>query len=352
MLIRRARLRASGELRGLHGLIELDGNTVSGATARLNAATIDWSWRPRSIPATEPALVTITAGLFKIPFGADVPTADRDRIFLEPGWAARALFPGNYDGGAMLAGGWRFARWQVAITNGAPVGDAQWTGRDPTSAPDLVGRAGIDLELGGVTARGGLSGLVGTGLHAGTPATKDQLTWVDANEDGMVQTTELGVIPGRPATPSETFARSALGADLAITWCAHPLGHGQAFGEVAIATDLDRAVVVADPVAADRSLRELGWQVGAWQELGRWARIGVRYDAYRPDRDAREVQGANVVGVDPRFTTLAALASLRWREHRATLEYDHERNPLGRGLDGQPTTRGADRLTARLQVTW
>ena len=336
----------------MRGTIEFDGNTVNGATARLVSATIDWAWRPRSIAATEPALVAITAGLFKIPFGADVPTSDRDRIFLEPGWAARALFPGNYDAGAMLAGGWRFARWQLAITNGAPVGDAQFTGRDPTSAPDLVGRAGVEVELGGVTARGGLSALVGTGLHAGTAPTKDQLTWVDANEDGMVQTTELGVIPGRPATPSETFARSAIGADLALTWCVRTLGRGQGFAEIAIATDLDRAVVVADPVAADRSLRELGWQIGAWQDLGPWARVGARYDAYRPDRDAREVQGANLVGLDPRFTTLALLASLRWREHRATLEYDHERNPLGRGLDGQPTTRGADRVTARLQVTW
>jgi hypothetical protein len=346
LIVRRARLRAETGRGDFHGALELDGNTVSGPVARLLSATGSWS--------PDPA-ITVTAGLFKIPFGADVPQPDRARVFLEPGWAARALFPGNYDGGVMASGGWRFTRYAIAIMNGAPSGDAQFGGRDPTRAPDLVGRAGVDVDLDrGVRVRGGLSALVGTGLHPGTPPTKDQLQWIDANEDGVVQTTELMVIPGGPGEPSKTFDRNALAADAAIDWtiCACGIGRGEAFAEVSIATNLDRAVVVADPVAASRDLRELGWQVGVWQEVTERAWAGVRYDAYRPDRDASEVEGAALVPTDPRFSTLALMAAARWSYGRVTVEYDHQRNPLGRRDDGQPGTRAADRVTVRAQVEW
>src|SRR5262249_19781268 len=158
-----------------------------------------------------------------------------------------ALFPGNYDAGVMLAGGWRLARYAVAVMDGAPAGDAPVTGRDPTAAPGLLRRAGVhgpgdDRRRG----RGGPSALGGARPPPGTPPTTDQVTWVDANEDGMVQPTELMVIPGAPGTPSQTFDREALGADVAVAWCAGELGHGEAFAEAAIATNLDRAVIVAD----------------------------------------------------------------------------------------------------------
>lgn len=363
VLIRRGRLRATYGKGTIRGVLEVDGNTVDGPAAKIQIGAVTWAWpervhvdeHGRTVADRDPQapVVAITAGLFPTPFGTEVERPDRQRIFLEPGWAWRATFPGNADAGVMAAGAWRFARLELAAMNGAPSGDAQWKGRDPTAAPDLVGRAGVDVELGGgARVRGGVSWLVGTGLHPGTPPTKDQLTWVDANQDGIVQLTEIQVIPGSPGLPSKTFSRDALGADVAVDWCARGLGAGEAFGEAMIATNLDRAVIVSDPVAADRDLRQLGYQIGAWQDLGAWARAGVRYDAYRPDRDAREVEGASVVGIDPRFATLALLGTVRWSGGRLYLEYDHQRDPRGRGDDGQPAPRAADRFTVRAQVEW
>lgn len=346
-LIRRARLRAELDRKRYFGSLELDGNTVDGATARLIGAKVGAHWKTDEVEAS------IALGLFKIPFGREVPAPEAAREVLEPTTLSRALFPGNYDGGAIASARWRGVDLTVAITNGAPSGDAQFRGRDPSSSWDVVGRAGAHGTLRhGTVLSGGVSALTGTGLHAGTPAIKDTIAWLDANEDGLVQTTELLVVPGAPATPSQTFARSAIGADVAITWCLRRLGAGVASAEVALATNLDRGVEYADPTVADRDFRELGAQVQVVQSITRHARIAARYDTYRPDRDARESQGATVVPTDPRYRTIAVAAEGRRGTARLIVQYDHETNPRGRGLDGAPMTRAADRVTVRAQVSW
>jgi hypothetical protein len=290
-------------------------------------------------------------GLSKIPFGREVPLAERDREVLEPSTAARALFPGNYDAGAQVSARWQGVEATVAVTNGAPVGDAQWRGRDPSASWDLVARVGGRGALvAGAGLAGGVSLLTGRGVHPGTPAIKEELTWVDANEDGLVQTTELQVIPGAPATPAESFARWAVGADLAWTWCLRRLGPGVAAAEVVLANNLDRGVAYADPIAADRQLRELGWHALVAQSIGRHARVAARLDLYRPDRDAAEFQGAAVVPIDPLYRTLAVAAEGRHREARLIVQLELAENPRGRGLDGAPATRADDRLTVRAQV--
>ena len=349
VLIRRARLRASIERDRLFGMLELDGNTVDGPVARLVSARAGARLRLDD----DRAELTAAVGLFKVPFGREVPTSEQERDVLEPTTAARALFPGNYDGGVLATARWRGVELAVALTNGAPSGDAQFRGRDPSSSWDLVGRAGARGELAPhVELSGGISALTGTGLHPGTPAIKDGVEWIDGNEDGIVQVTELQPIPGAPATPSERFTRSAVGADLAITWCVCVLGRGWLAAEVALATNLDRGLEYADPVAADRDLRELGWQVQLVQALTRHGQLAVRYDVYRPDRDAREGRGVTIVPTDPRYRTLA-IALEAHREHaRLIVEYDHEANPRGRALDGAPTTRAADRVTVRAQVSF
>src|SRR5262249_9664548 len=156
-----------------------------------------------------------------------------------------------------------FARWSVAAMNGAPVGDAQWKGRDPISSYDFILRVGADVPLpyrGRVVA--GVSALAGAGLHPGTPPTKDQIQWVDENQEGIVQTTELQVTPGMAGEPSQPFGHDGLGADLAVHWCLCALGRGYAFAEGVIARNLDRGAVYADPVKRSRDLRELGVVVG------------------------------------------------------------------------------------------
>jgi hypothetical protein len=341
-LIRRARLRTEAHRGDLSGALEFDGNTANGATARLLGAQVNYGYK---------RIVTGTAGLFKIPFGAEVPANERTKPFLEPPTFARALFPGNYDAGVMVHGEYGLARYSVAMMNGAPVGDAQWHGVDPASSFELVGRLGASID-GPYRSHVdvGVSALTGSGLHAGTPPTKDELQWVDENQDGLVQTTELQVVPGTAGTPSQTFDRNALGFDVAVHWCLCVIGTGAAFAEVALATNLDRGVVYADPIATSRELRHLGYAIGVVQNVGDYAQVGVRYDRYDADRDAFEREGVDLVGIDKVFSTVSVMASGHLQTSRLLVQYDHERNPFGRNDAGMPTTRAADRVTLRAQV--
>ncbi|HEY5937219.1 MAG TPA: hypothetical protein VIU61_21365 [Kofleriaceae bacterium] len=347
-LIRRGRLRAEARRDAMFGALELDGNTIAGSTARILAAQVGWSFVPEG---ERTPLVTISAGLFKTPFGAEVPASERDKAFLEPPAFARALFPGNYDAGVMVQGSYGLARWAVALVNGAPVGDAQWKGKDPSGSYDLVGRVGVAVD-GPYRSRveAGVSALTGSGLSPGSPPTKDSLQWVDENQDGIVQITELQTIPGSPGIPSEKFDRRALGADIQVHWCLCVIGTGTAFAEVALATNLDRGLAYADPIAQDRDLRHLGFSLGFVQNLGDHAQVGGRFDRYAADRDASERLGVPLVGVDRVYSTLALMAAGRWQDARFVVEYDHERNPNGRGDDGMPVTREADRVMLRAQV--
>lgn len=344
VLVRRARVRATAERGELAAAVELDGNTVAGPQLRLLAAEVRWDKRIGELR------LGVTAGLFKIPFGAELPLSDRQRFFLEPSRAARALFPGSYDAGAQVHGAWKMLRWAVAATNGAPVGEAQFRGRDPSSSFDVVGRLGAEGGGCGYTISAGFSGLVGRGFHPGQPATKDEVVWIDANENGLVESTELQVIDGDPATPSEEFEHRALGVDVGGTWWAPGLGWGRAAAELVVATNLDRGLLVGDPVAQSRDLRELGWHVEVEQQVAPWARIGLRYDRYQPDRDAYETTGLELIGVDPTWSTWSAVAALQDGERKLSLGVERESNPLGRGDDGAPTTRSADRVTLRGQV--
>jgi len=350
ILIRRGRLRVEAERAAIFAAFELDGNTQGGPTARILGAQVGWRYRRSDAPAAPP-LITATAGLIKIPFGVEVPASERDKPFLEPPTAARALFPGNYDGGAAIEGRYGLARWALAITNGAPVGDAQWKGKDPASSYDFVGRLGADVALPlDLRIVAGVSGLSGTGLHPGTPAIKDSIQWVDDNQNGRVDPTELQIIPGSPGEPSQTFSRSALGGDLQLHWVLDALGDGAAFFEIVAASNLDRGVVYSDPVSLSRDGRQLGITVGAVQRITEHARVGVRYDRYDADRDAHDREGVALVNVHKVFSTLAVNATAEWHDARVTVEYDHERNPFGRGDGGAPITRAADRVTLRAQV--
>jgi hypothetical protein len=347
VVVRRARLRVDARRGSGFGGLELDGTTARATTLRLLSAEVGYAYPARGAP-----LVAISVGLLKTPFGAEVPASERDKPFLEPPAFARALIPGSYDGGVLVRGQSGAARWAVALVNGAPVDDAQWRGVDPTQRFDVVGRVGAAVAgPRRVRVEAGISALAGTGLHAGAPPTKDGLQWIDENQNGLVDgVQELQVIPGSPGTPSQTFSRDALGADAQLHWCLRGLGGGTAFAEVALATNLDRGLTYADPVAASRDLRHLGFAVGLVQRVGRRAQVGARYDRYDADRDAAERAGVDVVAVERVFSTLALMVAARWREAHLALEYDRERNPFGRDDAGSPTTRSADRVTLRAQV--
>jgi hypothetical protein len=347
-LIRRGRLGGEAHRDDFSVLFELDGNTIDGPVARILAASVGWSYRPQKSALP---LFSITAGLQRTPFGFEVPLPERVKPFMEPPAFARALFPGNFDAGVMVAGAYGAARWSFGIFNGTPVEDRQWQGVDPLSSYDLVGRVGIDVA-GPRRSRfeAGVSAISGKGLSPGTPPTKDDFQWIDSNQDGFVQPTELIAVPGAPGTPSQPYARDAIGLDARVHWCLCKVGKGWAFFEGAIATNLDRGLIYADPIRQSRDLRQLGFAIGVVQDLGPRAQVGVRYDRYDADADAFEQLGVSLVNTKQVFSTLGVMGALRHRDARFVVQYDRERNPFGRDDAGMPVTRSADRLTLRGQV--
>lgn len=350
-VVPRARLRADLDHGPFAAALELDANTIQGPTARILDAEITARVKARE-PGAPPYLAA-TLGLMKIPFGLEIPQAETNRLFLERSTAARALFPGSYDLGVRLHGSYRFLRYSAAIMNGDPVGEKGSGGLDTTSGKDVLARLGADTHpVESVRVEVGLNGLTGQGLHRGTPTTKDVLVWRDANEDGLVQGTEIQAISGSAATASSTFRRFALAGDLWITATLPVLGDLTLSGEVVRAQNLDRGIAPADPVGLGRDVRELGFHAGFTQEVTRWAMIGLRYDRYDPDADASVQQAKTRVPSDSSYSTIAATAAFRWAPLRVIVEYDHNRNALGRSAGGQPTTLGDDLFAARAEVTF
>lgn len=347
-LIRRAHVFVEASRAALAGVIEMDFNTVKGTSAGLSRAEVLAS-------AARPSWdVEAGLGLVRIPFGLEVQEWEPDRFFLERSNVSRALFPGSFDLGGRLRAAWRILRAQVALMNGNPLGDATFPARDPNAAKDVVGRLGIDVVAAGkVRVRAGASSLKGTGFHPGTPATKDVLFWRDQNEDGIVELSEIQVIAGRAATPSQDFSRFAVGADARLDASLPRLGALAVFGEVVWGANLDRGLVPADPVASGRDLREFGWVVGASQEVTRWAAVGLRYDFYNPDVDGFRQTPIAIAPKDLSFTTWTVTASFGGvSRNRLVLEYQHNRNALAIASDGSPTALAADTLTLRGQVAF
>jgi hypothetical protein len=350
--IRRAHLRTDLDYGLAAALLELEASTVTDPLVRLFDAELSLRWPSRTAGA--PPYLQGSLGLMRIPFGRENQERDFERLFMERSALVRALFPGENDVGVRLQGGWRFLRYQLAAMNGHPIGDAQLALLDPTRSKDLLGRLGIDTRVRRrLAVQAGLSALWGTGFSTGRPATKDSFAWHDTNGDGQVDPTELLGIPGQPPEPSRTFARYALGGDVRASAELPRLGALTLAAELIWATNLARALLPADPVAVGHPLRELGWYVGVTQQLTRWAAIGLRYDRYDPDADAREQAGAQLVPRDRTFSTWALVAAAFYPPWvRLSLEWDHNRNPLGRDASGAPATLGADMLTLRAQAIY
>lgn len=349
-LIRRARLRAEVDRGFLSGGLELDANTVDGATARVITAEVTARW-PGAEDGGVP-LVAASIGLFKTPFGAATREKAEKRLYLEVPTFVRAYYPGEYDLGLAIHGGWGALRYVVAAMNGDPIGEARVGGRDVTASKDLLGRLGVDLSpVDGVRLEVGTSALIGEGLSPGKPTTKDELVWRDVNENGLVELTELQVIAGAAATAPALYDRFALGADARVTVDVPVLGQAVVFGELVWAGNLDRGVYVADPVVTGRDLRELGWSVGAYSDLGPWFRLGLRFDAYDPDADAADAQGGVRVPIDATLSTLSVV--LQWRPIELgylAMSFDHNDNARGRAADGTPARFPDDALTFRAAI--
>lgn len=347
--LRRGHLRFEAAQHLIGAALELDANTTNGTQVRPIDAEVSLRWPEH--PEWHRPSVVISAGLMKIPFGFEVPERDVLRPFLERSTLARALFPGEFDLGARAQLKYRFLELTLAIMNGHPIGDRVFPALAPSARKEIVGRLGTTTELvPGVVLDLGVSGDTGSGFHAGTPTTKDQLVWRDDNGDGIVQATEVQVIPGSSATASQQFNRFALGADARLGLHLLRGADTDLRVEIVRASNLDRGLEIADPVGAGRDLRESGWYLGATQALTRWGLVGVRYDHYNPDRDAREQQATQVVPRDRSYSTFAVLAMLRYDTARLSFEYDFNHNALGRQANGAPTNLKSDAFAMRAQV--
>jgi hypothetical protein len=351
VLIRRARVRVDVEKSFVWGAVELDANTVEGVRAGLTEADVGVAWQGEA--ANEPASARGTLGMFRIPFGMEVPERDPDRFFLERTKMSRALFPGSIDLGARAEGSFGPLRAVIAVMNGNPISDRFLPARDPNSEKDIIGRLGVETDVAsGLKLRFGFSALEGTGLHPGNPSTKDVLVWRDANENGRVESTEIQIIAGSAAVPSQNFERFAVGSDLRLTAAIPLLGALELSGELSFAQNLDRGVQPADPVSTGRDLREVGYYIGVTQELTRHAMIGLRYDHYNPDTDGTEQRGVAVVPLDSSYSTIAIAAAARFPPARLIVEYDANQNALGRSTAGVPTTLASNQLAVRGEVVF
>jgi hypothetical protein len=365
IVLRRARMRAEIDRGIVSGALEIDGNTVNGPQMRPIDAEVSVRWPVTGAGDPEARLrpdydFLLTLGLMQTPFGYETQELDPARPFLERSNVSNAFFPGVYDLGARFRGRYKFLHYAVGLMNGDPIGEKAFPGRDPNKSKDLVFRVGVKTEIiRGVDVNAGFSGLTGSGFHEGTPTTKDQLVWRDTNEDGIVDTSEIQVIAGSAATPSQTFKRFGIGADLVVGMRVPVLGKLQLRGEIMRGNNLDRGMFIADPVSVGRDLRELGWYVGVSQEVTRYGLVGVRYDHYDPDSDALEQQGVSFVPRDKSVSTWAFLGGVKlpsergpYHAGRLLFEYDKNTNALGRGQNGLPATLASDTAILRAEITF
>jgi hypothetical protein len=351
--LRREHLRLDIDQGLVLGRVEIDANTTNGPQVRPIDAEVSFRWPGKHDDASHWPDLLATLGLMRIPFGYEVQELDYVRPFLERATVLQAFFPGEFDLGARLGAKYRFVDAVIAVMNGNPLGDKVFPALAPVNAKDVVGRLGIDVTVvKGVRFQAGASGVTGTGFHAGTPASKNQLVWQDQNGDGLVEPNEIVAVGGTPATPSQTFHRFALGGDARLLVGVPLLGELAIRAEAVAGQNIDRGVEVADPVGAGHDLREVGWTLGATQEVTRWAMIGLRYDRYNPSSDSTQQQALNLVPIDRSYSTVALMAMARYRGARLLLEYDINRNPLGVAADGSPTTLADNTLTLRGQLVY
>lgn len=354
--VRRGRLRIAGDWRFVAFAFELDASTTRGPFIGVREASLSALWR--NPDAKRPPYLMLTAGLTQVPFGYELRLSQRDMMFMERSLGSLAMFPGPVDVGVRLRGGVGPFRYDLAVMNGSPIADVAGVASrfDPTRKPDLAGRLGFDVHPGRLAIAGGASFLTGTGLHDGQDATKNQLQWVDLNENGTIETSEIFAVPGTAALPSVRFGRWGVDVDLQLG-VRSKLGWTRLLGEVTLAQNLDRGLFVADPFAVGANLRHLQAYGALLQDLTRWAVVGLRYDLYDYNSDLLTRQRGRAVPADAKIHTISPLlgavlpagvvAGIRGR---LVIQYDRVFDALGRDRRGVPTNLANDQVTVRVQV--
>lgn len=354
-MVRRGRFSIHGDWKYFAFGFQLDGSTTRGLFLGIRQAHVSALWR--NPDGSKPPYVMVTAGLTEVPFGFEVRLGQREMIFMERSTGSLAFFPGPVDVGLRVRGGVAAFRYDLAVMNGAPLDDRAGgpQGIDPTSRPDVAGRLGFEVPARRFFVGGGVSFLSGRGFHAGRDATKNQVQWQDLNENGTVDSGELVSVPGIAATPSLTFSRWAANVDAQVGVRSR-LGWSQLWGEVTLASNLDRGLYVSDPIAVGSNLRQLQVYGAFIQELTRWAVFGFRYEYYDPNTDALDRRRGTFVPAQAGIHTFSPLAGAvlpagvagRFRG-RVVFQYDAVLDALGRDARGVPVDVQNDQFTIRVQ---
>lgn len=348
--LRSARLRLEqGYEYTAYGL-ELDATTTRTPILSIRRAEATVLYRGENPETNAPPLVALSVGVIDLPFGFEVAESVRTRLFMERTVASSALFPTQNDVGARLFGGWRFARYAFALVNGEPFGGSSWP-TDPNSAKDLLGRLGAEGALSeAIALSGGASFAFGKGFHPGRAAVKDSLFWRDDNQDGIATSTEIVGIAGSSASPSSNFERFALGADLELQ-VATPIGSSRLYGEVYVASNHDRGLLVSDPVVTGVDVRQWGGYLALSQDITEYAIVALRAELYNPNADFFDQRRGEFVPTNQRIVTLSpAIGLILPRRARLLGQYDFVDDHLARNLLGVPTDARNNQWTLRLQV--
>ncbi|HEY6876989.1 MAG TPA: hypothetical protein VI299_03180 [Polyangiales bacterium] len=348
--IRRGRLRVKGRWQYFRTDFELDASTTRGPTASVRRASIS-GVLPSQTDGAPPWLI-LTFGLTEIPFGREVQQGQDQILFLERTAGSLAMFAGPVDTGARLDAAYGPLRATLAVMNGTPLDDRAGgpSAIDPLKAPDFIGRVAAESQANErFRVEGGASFLTGRGFHPGSDATKSVLQWDDSNADGVINAGELVAVAGRAAIPSESFKHWAVGLDLAFE-LKTKAGLSRLYGEVTLASNLDRALYVGDPIALGYDVRELNWYAALVQDVTQWGFAGVRVDRYDPNSDFTDSRRGRSIATDASLLTVSPIAGARWPGYgRVTFEYDVVRDKLARDVRGVPQDLKNNQWTLRFQ---
>lgn len=346
--LRRARLRAEHAWNFAQAVLELDATTLNGARLLVRRAEASFFYRGGNAPSDTP-LVVGTLGVTDVPFGAELGESQRDRLFLERSLGSRALFGTEQDLGIKVWGAYRFVNYALAFVNGEPLNQAAFP-NDPNAHKDFVGRLGVAARpLGSWLLEGGVSFYTGQGFSQGRPATKDTVTWVDSDQDGVFQTFELIPVPGQPAFPSKNFSRFAIGLDFSTSF-ETSLGVTKVLADLIVASNMDRTLLVSDPVLTGLDSRQFSVSLALTQQLSKLFAVGVRGAFYDPNSDLLESRAGVFHLRNQTFWSVSPVVALTLEHARLSAEYDLIVDKLGRDVSGVPTDAKNNVFTVRAQV--
>lgn len=346
--VRRARIRLDHGWSFGFATLEVDAGTIGGAQLRLRRAEASLLYRGTA-PVDVTPWIVLTAGVTDIPFGLELGESQRDRLFMEQSIASRALFPTPADIGAKLWGAYEFVDYSVAVINGEPT-DGTGFPTDPNAHKDVTGRFGFRVKPSDLSfIGGGASFYVGQGFSHGVPGSKDSLQWVDINNNGVVESSEIQGVTASSALPSRNFERWAAALDFSTRFPT-PIGLLRIGAEAYLASNMDRGVLPSDPVVLGGDAVALGGSLYLTSQIGDYVLVGVRSAYYDPNSNLIEQRAGTFHLQDQSFIELSPSVAVMLESVRLSAEYDWLWDHLGRSSTGVPTDARNDRFTLRLQV--